>query len=119
MGLLGMPRRPAARQVYWMPPVFYDPRDTDWHPVLVISLDPVTRLAQVVTRTRRPHARSHCGIPHPAQHSLGLKDPGWWRMEFPWAVSYTAFDDPEVQRCGELDEATWARVLRYLEGIGQ
>ena len=39
MDLLRMPRRPAVRQVYEMPPAYYDVTDDVGHPVLVISVD--------------------------------------------------------------------------------
>lgn len=119
MDLLRMPRRPAVRQVYEMPPVYYDVTDAVGHPVLVISVDLVTRTAMIVTRTTSPHARGENAIVHPAQHELGLYDVGWWRMAFPIPVPYMAFDEPDVKRRGELDEATWARVLNQIKGAGE
>ena len=83
MDLLRMPRRPAVRQVYEMPPAYYDVTDDVGHPVLVISVDPVTRVAMIVTRTTSPHARGNNAIVHPAQPDLGLDDVGWWRDGVP------------------------------------
>lgn len=117
MDLLRMPRRPAVRQVYEMPPDYYDVTDDVGHPVLVISLDPVTRMATIVTRTTSAHARGENAIVHQAQPDLGLKDVGWWRMQFPKTVPYLAFDEPDVLRRGELDEATWAKVLQQVKGV--
>ncbi len=114
-----MPRRPAVRQVYEMPPTYYDLTDAVGHPVLVISVDLVTRKAMIVTRTTSIHARGENAIVHPAQPELGLGDVGWWRMAFPKAVPYTAFDEPDVKHRGELDEATWAKVLSQMKGAGQ
>ncbi len=118
MDLLRMPRRPAVRQVYEMPPAYYDVTDDVGHPVLVISVDLVTRMATIVTRTTKPHARGSNAIVHQAQAELGLDDVGWWRMAFPRAVPYAAFDEPDVKRRGELDEATWAKVLNQMKGAG-
>jgi hypothetical protein len=117
--LLRMPRRPAVRQVYEMPPVYYDVTDDVGHPVLVISVDLVTRKAMIVTRTTSPYARGENAIVHPAQPELGLREVGWWRMAFPKAVAYTAFDEPDVRRRGELDEATWGKVLRQMKEAGK
>ena len=120
VGLLGMPRRiPAVRQVYEMPPIYYDPSDADGHPVLVVSVDPATRKAMVVTRTTKIYARGPDAIVHPAQPQLGLREVGWWRMAFPKPVVFAAFDAPDVQHCGELDEATWAKVDRQIKGAAQ
>jgi hypothetical protein len=102
-----MPRRPAVRQVYEMPPAYYDVTDDVGHPVLVISVDLVTRMATIVTRTTKPHARGSNAIVHQAQPELGLDEVGWWRM---------AFDEPDVKRRGELDETTWAKVLNQMKG---
>jgi hypothetical protein len=56
--LLGMPCRiPAIRQVYEMPPAYYDATDRTGHPVLVISVDAVVREAWIVTRTTKAHAK--------------------------------------------------------------
>jgi hypothetical protein len=119
VGLLGMPRRPAVRQVYEMPPVYYDVTDDVGHPVLVISVDPVTRMAMIVTRTTSPHARGDNAIVHAAQPDLGLLDVGWWRMAFPKPVPYTVFDEPDVKRRGELDEVTWEKMVRQMKGAGE
>lgn len=116
MGLLGMPRRPALRQVYDMPSCYYDVTDVVGHPVLVISVDLPARVAQIVTRTTSPHAKGENAIVHPAQHELGLDEVGWWRMAFPRPVVYAAFDAPDVKPCGQLDEATWAKVLIWMKG---
>jgi hypothetical protein len=106
-----MPRRPAVRQVYEMPPCYYDVTDTVGHPVLVISVDLPARTALVVTRTTRPYAKGENAVVHRAQPELGLGEVGWWRMAFPKKVAYAAFDAPDVKPCGQLDEATWAKVL--------
>jgi hypothetical protein len=119
VGLLGMPRRPAVRQVYEMPPVYYDRTDDVGHPVLVISVDLVTRMATIVTRTTSPHARGDNAIVHAAQPDLGLLDVGWWRMKFPKPVGYTAFDEPDVKHRGELDEVTWEKMVRQMKGVGE
>lgn len=119
MDLLRMPRRPAVRQVYEMPPAYYDVTDVVGHPVLVISVDLVVREAMIVTRTTSPHAKGNNAIVHPAQPDLGLDSVGWWRMEFPKAVPYPAFDEPDVKRRGELDEATWAKVLDQMKGTSE
>jgi hypothetical protein len=119
VGLLRMPRRPAVRQVYEMPPEYYDVTDSVGHPVLVISVDLVTREATIVTRTTKPHARGNNAIVHRAQPDLGLYDVGWWRMEFPMAVPYPAFDEPDVKHRGELDESTWAKMLDQMRGAGE
>jgi hypothetical protein len=117
VSLLGVPGRiPAVRQVYEMPPKYYDPTDATGHPILVISVDPVTRKAMVVTRTTGPHGKGSGGIVHPPQPELGLDVVGWWRMEFPRPVIYSAFNEPDVAWRGELDKATWERVLQQLEG---
>jgi hypothetical protein len=99
-----------------MPPDYYDITDDVGHPVLVISLDPATRMATIVTRTTKAHARGENAIVHQPQPELGLRDVGWWRMQFPKTVPYLAFDEPDVVRHGELDEATWARVLQQMKG---
>ncbi|MFZ0225807.1 MAG: hypothetical protein WAL41_02445 [Mycobacterium sp.] len=117
MSLLGMPRRiPAVRQVYVMPSRAYDPSDTAWHPILVVSVDPVVRMAMIVTRTTKPYAKGPDAIVHPAQPGLRLSLPGWWRMAYPKPVIYSAFDEPDVEHRGELDEATWEKVVQQLEG---
>lgn len=116
MALLGMPRRPAVRQVYEMPPVYYDVTDDVGHPVLVISVDLVTRMAMIVTRTTSPHARGDNAVVHAAQPELGLLDVGWWRMEFPKLVPYAVFNEPDVKRRGELDEVTWEKMVRQMRG---
>jgi hypothetical protein len=115
--LLRMPRRPAVGQVYEMPPAYYDVTDDVGHPVLVISLDAVTRMAAIVTRTTSAHAKGENAIVHPAQLELGLSAVGWWRMQFPKTVPYLAFDEPDVLRRGELDRSTWAKVLQQVEGV--
>jgi hypothetical protein len=117
--LLRMPRRPAVRQVYEMPPAYYDVTDARGHPVLVISVDLAVRMATIVTRTTRPYARGDNAIVHPPQPDLGLFEVGWWRMAFPKQVSYTAFDEPDVKHRGELDEATWAKVVSQMKGAGE
>ena len=119
MGLLGMPRRPAVRQVYEMPPAYYDVTDGVGHPVLVISVDFVTRMAMIVTRTTSPHAKGDNAVVHAAQPGLGLLDAGWWRMKFAKPVGYAAFDAPDVKHRGELDEMTWERVVRQMKGAGE
>jgi hypothetical protein len=119
VGLLGIPRRPAVRQVYEMPPAYYDRTDDVGHPVLVISVDLVTRMAVIVTRTTSPHARGDNAIPHAAQPDLGLLDAGWWRMKFPKPVGYAAFDAPDVKHRGELDQMTWERMVRQMKGAGE
>jgi hypothetical protein len=111
-----MPRRPAVRQVYDMPPIYYDLSDKVGHPVLVISVDHVARKAYVVTRTSSPHARGHGAVVHPVQPDLGLDEVGWWRMAFPKPVPYAAFDAPDVKPCGMLDEATWAKIVSSMQG---
>lgn len=117
MRLLGMPGRvPAVRQVYEMPPGYYDPSDIVGHPILVISVDPVARKAMVVTRTSQPYAKGPYAIVHPAQPELGLDMAGWWRMAYSKPVIYAAFDEPDVQHRGELDATTWEKVLKHLEG---
>lgn len=116
MALLRMPRRPAVRQVYEMPPAYYDVTDAVGHPVLVISVDLVTRAALIVTRTTSIHARGENAIVHPAQPDLGLDVVGWWRMAFPKRVPYYVFDEADVVRRGELDEATWGKVLSQMKG---
>lgn len=117
MGLLGMPRRiPAVRQVYSMPPTYYDPSDPVGHPILVIAVDAAVKIAQVVTRTTKAHAKGECGIAHPPQSELKLLDYGWWRISYPRAVPYMAFAEPDVVHCGELDEQTWAKIVRQLGG---
>jgi hypothetical protein len=117
--LLRMPRRPAVRQVYEMPPAYYDATDAVGHPVLVISVDLVTRTAEIVTRTTSIHTRGENAIVHPAQPELGLDEVGWWRMAFPKRVPYNVFDEPDVKRSGELDEATWAKVRNQMKGAGE
>jgi len=114
-----MPRRPAVRQVYEMPPAYYDVTDAVGHPVLVISVDLVTRMAQIVTRTTSIHTRGKNAIVHPPQPELGLGDVGWWRMDFPKQVPYIAFDEPDVKHRGELDGATWAKVISQMKGAGK
>ena len=94
----------------------YGVTDVVGHPVLVISVDLVAREAMIVTRTTSPHARGNNAIVHPAQPDLGLDSVGWWRMEFPKSVPFPAFDEPDVKRRGELDEATWAKVLDQMKG---
>lgn len=116
MDLLRMPRRPAVRQVYEMPPVYYDATDAVGHPVLVISVDVVTRKAMIVTRTTSIHTRGQNAVVHRAQPELGLDLVGWWRMDFPKPVPYTAFDEPDVKHRGELDLATWTKVLSQMKG---
>lgn len=114
-----MPRRPAVRQVYEMPSPYYDVTDKVGHPVLVVSVDHVVRKALVVTRTTSAHARGRNAVVHPAQPDLELPDVGWWRMAFPKQVPYAAFDAPDVKRRGELDEATWAKVVSSMKGCGE
>jgi hypothetical protein len=115
VGLLGMPRRPAVRQVYEMPPVYYDVTDDVGHPVVVISVDLVTRMAMIVTRTTNIHRRGANAIVHAAQPDLGLDKVGWWRMEFPKRVAYPVFNEPDVRRRGELDEVTWEKMVRQMK----
>jgi hypothetical protein len=117
--LLRMPRRPAVRQVYEMPPAYYDVTDVVGHPVLVISVDPVTRTALIVTRTSKNHAKGKNAIVHQAQPELGLDVVGWWRMAFPKQVPYSVFDQPDVKRRGELDAATWVIVLSQMKGTNE
>jgi hypothetical protein len=117
--LLGMPRRPAARQVYDMPSAYYDVTDRRGHPVLVISVELVTRMAMIVTRTTSPHARGDNAIVHAAQPDLGFFELGWWRMAFPKPVPYALFDEPDVKRCGELDEVTWEKMVRQMKGAAE
>lgn len=114
-----MPRRPAVRQVYEMPSAYYDVTDDVGHPILVISVDLVTRMAMIVTRTTNIHTRGANAIVHAAQPDLRLDKVGWWRMAFPKPVPYTAFDEPDVRRRGELDEATWEKVVRQMKGVGE
>lgn len=114
-----MPRRPAVRQVYEMPASYYDRTDARGHPILVISVDIVTRRALVVTRTTSIHARGKNAIVHPAQHDLGLDEVGWWRMAYPRQVPYLAFDEPDVKHRGELDAATWAKVVNQMRGADE
>ncbi len=116
MGLLHMPRRPAVRQVYDMPPIYYDLMDKIGHPVLVIAVDHVARKAYVVTRTSHPHAKGKDAVVHPVQLDLGLDVVGWWRMSFPKPVPYAAFDAPADKTCGMLDEATWTKIVSLMQG---
>jgi hypothetical protein len=117
VGLLGIPGRiPALGHVYVMPPGYYDPSDSTGHPVLVIKLDPVVREALVVTRTTKPYAKGPNWVTHPPQPALGLKEYGWWRLAYPKPVQYILFNEADVTICGKLDDETWARVLRNLEG---
>jgi hypothetical protein len=102
-----------------MPPKYYDVTDEVGHPVLVISVDAATRVALVVTRTTSSHAKGKNAVVHQPQPDLGLDCVGWWRIEFPKAVPYPAFDEPDVERSGELDGATWAKVLVQMRGVGE
>ena len=117
--MLGMRRRPAVRQVYEMPPAYYDVTDRVGHPVLVISVDIVTRMAMIVTRTTSPHAKGDNAIVHVAQPDVGLPDVGWWRMAFPKPVPFAVFNEPDVKRRGELDEVTWEKMVRQMKGAGE
>jgi hypothetical protein len=118
--LLGMPCRiPAIRQVYEMPPAYYDAADRTGHPVLVISVDAVVREAWIVTRTTKAHAKGAGAVPHPAQPDLDLRDFGWWKMARTMPVPYAAFSAPDVRHAGQLDAETWARVVRQMEGAGR
>lgn len=119
MGLLGMPGRlPVLRQLYRMPPALYDPYDRTGHPTLVVSLDPVLKQAEVVTRTTKIYAKGRRYVAHPPQPDLGLGQLGWWRLDRSFQVSYASFDGPDVEPRGSLDEQTWRLVMRALTGEG-
>ena len=119
MSLLGMPPRiPVPRQVYRMHPDLYDSSDAAAHPVLVVTVDKVLRIAEVVTRTSTWEARGPGGVAHPPQPDLGLDRTGWWRVQWPKSVAFSAFMDPEAQLRGLLEERTWAHVQAALFGRG-
>src|SRR5689334_16614179 len=111
MSLFGiLPRIPRPRQVYRMHPDLYDPSDIKAHPVLVVSVDEVLRIAEVVTRTTALKARGQPWVAHPPQADLGLNLAGWWRIQWPIRVAFPAFVDQESELLGLLDERTWERV---------
>lgn len=117
MSLLGPPgRRPALQNAYLMPYQLYDPTDDCDHPLLVVSLDQVTRTAQVVTRTSSFHARGPKPVAHAPAPSLRLNRPGWWRTHARHTVTWLSFDD-DVEHLGKIDDGTWERVLHELTKV--
>lgn len=115
MSLLGMPgRRPQVQTTYYMPCDLYDETDYADHPVLVVGLDPAARMALVVTRTTKPHAKGPKAVPHAPDSDLDLDSMGWWRLHRVHRVPWVAFDDPDVEVRGRLDDATWERVQREM-----
>ncbi len=119
MSLLGpASRRPALRIVYRMRPDLYDPTDDVGHPLLVVSVDVVTRTARVVTRTSSYEARGPRAVSHPADPALGLDRPGWWRVFKSHRVPWLNFDHPDVLILGPLGDPTWTRLLAEMYGNG-
>ena len=117
MSLLGIPqRRPMLRYAYRMRHELYDETDSADHPILAVSVDPVTRTVRVVTRTSTFEARGPKPVPHPPAPDLGLERPGWWRMHRLHRVDWASFADPDVEVLGPIDDRTWARVQAMLRG---
>ncbi|TCC33222.1 hypothetical protein [Kribbella speibonae] len=117
MSLLGVPvRRPALQTAYWMPHELYDETDDRDHPVLVVSVDEVTRMAQVVTRTSNVGAGGPRAVSHPPEPQLQLDKPGWWRVFKRHHVPWVHFADEDVDVLGKIDAKTWERVLQALTG---
>ncbi|MEV0792638.1 hypothetical protein [Kribbella sp. NPDC050459] len=117
MSLLGFPpRRPALRTVYRMPCSLYDETDDRDHPLLVVSVDDVTRTARAVTRTSTYEARGPKPVVHAKHPDLDLDRVGWWRMHILHLVPWTHFADPDVEVLGTIDEGTWRNVVQALPG---
>ncbi len=114
MGLLSQAPAPQLGWVYDMPGALYDSTDRGGHPVLVVSLDPDLGVAEVVTRTTKIHAKGRPFVAHPVQPDLGLRELGWWRVQWPHRVPFAHFADPEAQAVGPIDDMTWRRVQTAL-----
>jgi len=114
LALLSRPPAPKLGWVYDMPSALYDPTDRAHHPVLVVSVDRVLRIAEVVTRTTKIHAKGKPFVAHPPQAELELHELGWWRVQWPKRVLFTHFADPEATAVGALDDTTWGRVQAAL-----
>jgi hypothetical protein len=101
-----------------MPHELYDETDDVDHPVLVVSIDTVTRTARVVTRTSKFEARGPKPVAHPPQPDLQLERPGWWRLHRQHPVPWVNFADPDVESLGKIDESTWTKITAALTGTG-
>ena len=80
MALLDPAPLPHTAEVYRMPPRLYDDTDLDWHPVLVVRVDPMTRWTRVATRTTKTYAKTAVYVAHGPDARLGFDLSGYWRL---------------------------------------
>jgi hypothetical protein len=97
-----------------MPPRLYDDTDLDWHPVLVVRVDPMMRWTRVATRTTKTYAKTAVHVAHGPDARLGFDLPGYWRLGDLHPVPFANFDEPDVELLGTLDDSTWSRVVAAL-----
>jgi hypothetical protein len=92
----------------------YDETDSVEHPVLVVSKDPMFQIARVATRTTNERSRTRLWVPHGPSPALGLNLFGYFRLADMHSVSFGAFDSDSIY-CGDLDEHTFARIVRTVQ----
>lgn len=114
MALLDRAPAPRKAEVYRMPPRLYDATDLDWHRILVVRVEPMTRWTLVATRTSKTYAKTAVYATHGPDARLGFDLTGYWRLGDLHHVPFGHYDDPEVELLGELDDATWGRVMAAL-----